>query len=46
MIWLIYLAACWPIVSVLTAVILCRLIHNTKVRDEQVAARINGSIEA
>lgn len=36
----------WLALSCITAAILCRLIHKSKVRDEQVAIGINGSIKA
>lgn len=26
----LYAAACWPLISVLTAIVICRGIHNTK----------------
>lgn len=35
---LLYAAACWPVVAVILAAILCRLTHNAKVRDRSFEA--------
>lgn len=36
--WLIY-AACWPLASIILAVIMCRNFHKAKVRDDSLLQR-------